>query len=251
MSLISGTTNPCKTGQPVSFIVRHLFVGTLSVLFSVFISPTHAAARISLEEQVFSALQRHYGTLFPKADITIDINSINAGINQRKCQNLSIPLEPKIPSGGRLSLRVSCNDPTTWHTYVLAKVAINLPVAFAKRTIPRGTSISSADLIFHKADVTELNRGFFKDPAEVLGYVARRTISDKSILTPSTLEAPMLIQKGHSVMIEAGRGALTIRTQGIALEDGAKGEQISVMNSRSQKVIKAYVLGRGRVTTQP
>ena len=235
----------------MSFIVRHLLVGIFFMLFSVFISPTYAAARISLEEQVSSALLRHYGILFPKADINIDINSINAGINHRNCQNLSIPLEPKIPSGGRLSIRVSCKDANGWHTYVLAKVAIKLPVALAKRTIPRGTSLSNTDLIFHKTDITSLNRGFFKDPTEVVGHVARRTISEKSVLTPSALEAPLLIQKGHSVMIEAGRGALVIRTQGIALEDGAKGEQISVMNSRSEKVIKAYVLGRGRVTTQP
>jgi len=96
-----------------------------------------------------------------------------------------------------------------------------------------------------------LNRGYFRDPAQVIGLKARRSLSPNTALTPQLLEAALLVNKGDSVIIQAQISGLSIRTQGVALEDGSLGEQIDVMNSRSQKVIRAYVISRGVVSATP
>ncbi len=57
-----------------------------------------------------------------------------------------------------------------------------------------------------------------------------------------------LINKGESIIIEAKKGALVVRTQGLALENGYQGQQIRVLNERSQKEIRARVVRRGVVS---
>ncbi|QLE96689.1 flagellar basal body P-ring formation protein FlgA [Neptunomonas phycophila] len=252
MSLISGTTTiTCKSGHPVSFKRLFLVVGTLEILFSSFLLPAKALAAESLQTIITQRLEAHFAKQLPHTSITIDINSINEGINQRKCSNLSFPIPKALPPGGRLTLRVSCSDPQTWHTYVAAKVIAIAPVAYTARAIAKGSSITAKDIRFVKDNLATLNRGYFRDPAQVIGLKARRSLSPNTALTPQLLEAALLVNKGDSVIIQAQISGLSIRTQGVALEDGSLGEQIDVMNSRSQKVIRAYVISRGVVSATP
>lgn len=250
MSLISGTTTiTCKSGHPVSFIRLIFVVGIIQILFSSFMLPAKVFAANSLQSIVTQRLEAHFAKQLPQTDITIDINSINKGVNHRKCTNLSIPIPKQLPPGGRITLRIACTAPQTWYTYVAAKVIAIAPVAYTSRAIAKGSSISASDIRFVKDNIATLNRGYFRDPAQVVGLKARRSLSPNTVLTPQLLEAALLVNKGDSVIIQANASGLMIRTQGIALEDGSLGEQIDVINSRSQKVIRAYVLRRGIVST--
>ncbi|MNG41192.1 flagellar basal body P-ring biosynthesis protein FlgA [compost metagenome] len=51
-------------------------------------------------------------------------------------------------------------------------------------------------------------------------------------------------------MISARSGTITVRMPGEALADGTLGEQISVRNQGSQRVVRARVLGPGQVEVE-
>ncbi|NEP50997.1 MAG: flagellar basal body P-ring formation protein FlgA, partial [Moorea sp. SIO3C2] len=51
------------------------------------------------------------------------------------------------------------------------------------------------------------------------------------------LEQPLLIKRGDSVVVTARTGTLTVKMPGTALMDGHRGEQISVRNKQSNRVV--------------
>jgi flagella basal body P-ring formation protein FlgA len=55
------------------------------------------------------------------------------------------------------------------------------------------------------------------------------------------------IRKGDQVVITARSGTVSVRMPGEALSDGVIGKQISVRNQRSNRVIRARVVGPGQV----
>ena len=223
------------------------FIGTLILLLSSYLLPAQCLAN-SLQTTLETRLTKHFTAINPESIINIVVNPINDQINQKKCSNLSIPLPSELPSGGRLSMRVSCSAPEIWSIYVTARVNILSMIATAKRPILKGSAIIARDINFTQQNISTLNQSYFTKPEQLLTLIARRNIPTGTLLTPNILVIPDLIKRNDSVIIEATMGTLSVRTQGTALESGKYGEQIRVINNKSQKQIRAYIKSRGVVS---
>jgi flagella basal body P-ring formation protein FlgA len=79
---------------------------------------------------------------------------------------------------------------------------------------------------------------------EAIGLEATRTIRAGTPITVSDLTAADLVRKGENVTLTVSRGALTISVDTIAMEDGKMGEQVTLTNAESGKVIRGIVTGR-------
>lgn len=222
-------------------------IGTLFILLSSYLLPTQCEAN-SLQNTLETRLYNHFSERNPESNINIVVNPINDQINLKKCYKFIIPLPSDLPSGGRLTIRVSCSEPSTWSTYVVARINILSMVAIAKQPIIKGTSISAKDIQFKQQNISTLNQSYFTKPEQLLSLVARRNIPAGTLLSSNMLDIPELIKRNDSIIIEATAGALSVTTQGTALENGRKGEQIRVINNKSQKEIRAYVKSRGVVS---
>ena len=222
-------------------------IGTLIFLLSSYLLPAQCAAN-SLQTTLETRLSEHFTAKNPESDINIVVNPINDQVNHKKCYDFSIPLPSELPSGGRLSIRVSCSAPETWSIYVTGRVEIFSMIAAAKRPILKGSTISARDLSFIRQNISTLNQSYFTKPEQLLTLVARRNIPTGTLFTPNILVIPELIKRNDSVIIEATSGTLSVRTQGTALESGRYGEQIRVINNKSQKEIRAYIKSRGVVS---
>ncbi|SIS46681.1 flagellar basal body P-ring formation chaperone FlgA [Neptunomonas antarctica] len=225
-------------------------IGTLFILLSTYLFSTQCAAE-SLQSIVETRLYSHFTAKTPGSDINIVVNDINDQINSKKCEKFTIPLPDKLPSGGRLSLRVNCNEPEKWMVYVSARVDIFALVAVVKRPILKGSRLRAADVYFTRQNTSSLNQGYFTKPERLINLTARRSIPAGTLLTANMLLIPELIQRGDIVIIEIVIGSLSVRTQGTALQSGKQGEQIKVLNNKSQREIHAYVQSRGVVSVSP
>lgn len=222
-------------------------IGMLIILLSSYLLPAQCIAN-SLQTTLETRLHRHFTAKNPQSDINIVVNPINDQVNRKKCYDFSIPLPSELPSGGRLSIRVSCFAPETWSIYVTVRVDIFSMIATAKRPILKGSSISARDLNFTRQNISELNQSYYTKPEQLLTLIARRNISTGTLFAPHILEIPELIKRNDSVIIEATIGTLSVRTHGTALDGGRYGEQIRVINNKSQKEIRAYIKSRGVVS---
>jgi flagella basal body P-ring formation protein FlgA len=64
------------------------------------------------------------------------------------------------------------------------------------------------------------------------------------------VKAPILIRRGEKVSIIASTGTVTVRMEGKALEAGARGDVITVLNLSSKQKVEARVLAPGKVQVQ-
>lgn len=117
----------------------------------------------------------------------------------------------------------------------------------ANRVIRTGTVIEATDLILLDRDMPEAVR----DPAEVIGQEARRTLYANRPLRPEDIGPPRLIDRNQIVPLSFAGGGLSILTEGRALASGGAGEVIRIMNLSSRTTVSGRILADGSVVVGP
>lgn len=148
---------------------------------------------------------------------------------------------------GRVSARVECLRPSPWAVHIPVDIRVYKKIVSTTAPLPRGHTLTMADLQVIEKDVSLLRNGYFTSYEELNGKELRRPLSLNGVITPRMVVNPMAIKRGDEVMILAQKGMLTVRSPGIALIDGRVGQQIRVRNTASKRVIKAEIIKKGLV----
>jgi flagellar basal body P-ring formation protein FlgA len=178
----------------------------------------------------------------------ISTGSLDSRLRLRKC---SIPLKAFLPEGsrdlGRITVGVKCADDKPWSLYVPVTIRIFKQVVVTKRTLQRGAVLTGSDIKLASNDLADLNRGYFEDISQNLGMKLKRRLSAGEPLTPSMLEQPQIITRGQRVNILAVTGEMVVRSTGKAMDHGAAGDRIGVMNMSSKHKIEGVITKDGEV----
>ncbi|BDM63776.1 flagella basal body P-ring formation protein FlgA [Shewanella sp. NFH-SH190041] len=131
-----------------------------------------------------------------------------------------------------------------WQRFLPVRVDILLPVVVAARQLTDGEYLTEKDVSQSWLPQTQLRGGQFAHISEVIGTKTTRRTAQGHPLYQDNL---CFICKGDAVAIYARSGQLTIKTQGIALNNGRIGEQIEIKNMSSNKKITATITAIGIV----
>lgn len=148
---------------------------------------------------------------------------------------------------GRYSLKVRCEKTSRWSLLVKADISLFVPVVTSLNELERDQLISEADLTLETQNIASLNSGYFTQLDDVAGQRAKRRIGADQIITQRFIKLNELVRKGEKVIIEAGSSQFSVSMQGVSLGKGQLGDQVSVKNLSSGKVIQAEVVGKNRV----
>lgn len=113
----------------------------------------------------------------------------------------------------------------------------------ATRTIRAKTLISADDLTLVSAELP----GALGDPALAIGQEARVSIYAGKPVKGDDLGPPTLVQRNQLVTLIYLTGGLSISTEGRALDRGAEGEVLRVMNLGSKNTVTGRVGPDGTV----
>ena len=211
------------------------------------LSVVEASDNKALENEARTFLQLHLQQTYPDSRINISLNPISTRVKLVTCKQ-PVQFKPSRTGSSRVSLRANCSQPR-WQIYMTAKVQITKPVLVTNRAILKNQIIQAQDLSLRDTDITTLRNQFFTHMDAVVGKAAKYNLGSGRVIKSSMLADAILIRKDDAVIIEAGRGALTIRTAGTALSNGKEGQQIAVRNDKSGRVVKAFVIAPGLVRT--
>lgn len=145
------------------------------------------------------------------------------------------------------SLMLECTGDERQKLYLSVQFEIYAPAVVASRLISRGQHITEADLALAEQQINAGRYPFFETTKQVVGMVAKRSIRSGRQIHPALLSAPRLVSRGDEVIIVATNDTISIKMKGEAMNHGTRGEQISVRNKQSQRMIKARVAERGIV----
>lgn len=124
-------------------------------------------------------------------------------------------------------------------------------VPVLKNSLHTGDVISAADLDYIDMRASDISSSMLTDTASLVGQTPRRAIAAMKPVTVSDVQMPVIVKKGDLVTMVLKAGAMSLTAQGKALENGASGDAIHVMNSTSKQVIDAVVTGAQTVSIRP
>jgi flagella basal body P-ring formation protein FlgA len=123
---------------------------------------------------------------------------------------------------------------------VLLLLPVLMGTAFAEvRTegaVPRGAVLTEADL---SGSASEVER--------FVGLEARRPLFAGRVVRASDVQVPRAVRRQEAVTIHFKRGALTLRTEGRAMADGAVGDSVDILLEGRRAPISARIIGPGLV----
>nr|WP_242674636.1 MULTISPECIES: flagellar basal body P-ring formation chaperone FlgA [Pseudomonas] len=176
------------------------------------------------------------------------INRLDPRLRLPLCdQPLTTTLETPAEPVGRVTMRVRCDGTSPWTVFVPGQVRLYREVVTLVRPVNREGVLSEADIMLAERDVGLLNQGYLTALEQAIGRKATRAMQPDQVLAPVHIRQAEAIRRGDQVVISARSGGINVRMPGEALSDGAVGKQISVRNQRSQRVVRARVIGPGQV----
>ena len=186
---------------------------------------------------------------FPEASrIEITAKSPDKRLDLTGCNDPQLALHGSQKIGRRVLVKVSCANSLAIHLSV--DIQVLKSVVAAERSLPRGTLLSSRDVIPVETDILNSGRHYLFNIEDATGQNLKRSVREGALLTAGMLAQPELVGRGDAVIITAHRGSLKVRMPGTALSSGAMGEQVSVRNTKTDRVVRGLVAARGEVTVR-
>lgn len=119
------------------------------------------------------------------------------------------------------------------------------------RNLPAGAAVHADDLAPARRRAGLVRGEPVHALAEVAGRVLRRPLAEGQPLLAGDLARPASVSKGARVVMELRVPGMAITAQGVALDSGALGERIAVLNPASQLIVAGEITGPDRIAVQP
>lgn len=130
---------------------------------------------------------------------------------------------------------------------VSGRVIYKREIPVLARSLPAGTVLGEADLKWVAVNDERLAEDVVTRAEELVGMELRRNQSEDERLRSRDVMPPRLVLRGSLVTLKVETPLMQITAQGRALQDGAKGETVRVVNTQSNRTIEGIVDATGVV----
>jgi len=234
-------------------IFKKAFLIAFPILISLLASaknPTQAQIRGDINQKISETIYDQYKKNWPKSEIELNIGQINPAIKLKGCRNI-VAILP-LTHENRFTVKVKClltinEEDAKWVLNVNTRVTQNHPVIVSNKMISKGTLISKEHVSVQMRDITRAKGRFFTEHQDVVGSYTRRNIKNNALLNSHHIITPKDISKNDLINIVSGSEIYKIKTMGKALDSGNIGEQIKVMNIKSEKIIYCVIIDSNTV----
>lgn len=146
-----------------------------------------------------------------------------------------------------VTLVVVAEGMPVWRQRLAGRAAATSPAIVATRRLARGETIGPDDVRLVQIRSERLRPGVATSLDQVIGQETRRPLGPDLPVMAHDVAAPVLIARNSLVMLLLDSPGLTLAAQGRALENGARGETIPVMNLASRSIVEGVAIDAGRV----
>jgi flagella basal body P-ring formation protein FlgA len=226
--------------------------------FGVDWRPSSTADRIVLDRP---------GRIFPQEEATAALHDalIKAGIPPNSEVEMPTYTPPMVPPDGSARpeidqveydpvsgrftalLSITANGMTPSHARLSGHVQEMADVAVATRRLGIGEVIGSADVQVSRVSAALVRTAVARLPEQAVGMALRRPVNAGAPLPLADLGRAAVVQRGSPVQMRLDLPGLSVSAQGVAMEPGATGERIRVLNPLSRAVMDAEIIGPEQV----
>ncbi|MDF0518470.1 flagellar basal body P-ring formation chaperone FlgA [Bradyrhizobium yuanmingense] len=250
-----GTTGTLTVGQVLSVLRAKQVIGVMTGDIKE-VQVTRLARTLAskdIENAVAAALERRFG-LGDAANITITFDRSVAEMRLDASNSGALqPVATRYDArSGRFDIAFEiANDGNAAPTKLrFTGTAIEtVEVAVLTRDIDRTELLKSSDLSLERRPKAEV-AGEAASRDRSIGMQLRRAMRAGTPIRAADLVRPDFVVRDQAVTIIYQVPGLYLTTRGKAVESGAEGDTVSVLNLQSKRTLTGIVTGRGQVTVQ-
>ncbi|MBS0248500.1 MAG: flagellar basal body P-ring formation protein FlgA [Proteobacteria bacterium] len=123
-------------------------------------------------------------------------------------------------------------------------------IVMVSHTVERGAVLRASDLIVERRPRAEIGRDAIAGLDQAIGQAARNTLRPGQALRSADLTKPQIVLRNEMVMLVFEAPGLTLTMRGKALDAGAEGDTVSVLNEQSKRTVQGVVAGPGHVVVR-
>jgi flagella basal body P-ring formation protein FlgA len=124
---------------------------------------------------------------------------------------------------------------------------VTTDVVMVSHNVQRGALIKKADLVVERRPRAQVGHDVIADRAQAVGMAARSSLQPGQPLRSDQLMKPQLVQRNETVTLVYRVPGISLTVRGKAIEGGADGDVISVLNEQSKRTVQGVIVGPGRV----
>lgn len=247
-----GTTGTLPTAEVLSALRAHQVIGVDTRKLQQ-ISVTRLARTLDardIELQVARTLERRNG-LGDAANISLtfdrDVQDLRLeASNTGAMQPTSVRFEPR---NGRFDVSFDIgNDTSTTPTKLrfTGTAVETVETAVLARDVDRNEVLQSSDVLTERRPKAVVGNDTAA-PYRAVGMQVRKQLRAGQALRIADLAKPVLVQRDQNVTLTFEATGLHLTIRGKALDNGAEGDVVSVLNLQSKRTVSGTVIGRGQV----
>jgi flagella basal body P-ring formation protein FlgA len=131
--------------------------------------------------------------------------------------------------------------------HLVGRAVVTLEVATVTRTVERGSTLRESDVEMERRPRSEVGRDVVTGRQQAVGLAARGTLQPGRPIRVVELMKPDLIQRNDAVTLVYEMPGIMLTVRGKAIESGAEGDVISVLNEQSKRTVQGTIVAPGRV----
>jgi flagella basal body P-ring formation protein FlgA len=133
---------------------------------------------------------------------------------------------------------------------VSGRISLLTQVPVLKNPMRPGDVIGADNLDYVEMRANEVASNVIVDADRLIGQTPRRGIAAMKPISAADVSAPALVKQGELVTVALSSGALSLTLQGRALQSGAEGDIVRIVNTASNKILDGVVTGAQTVTVR-
>ncbi|MFT5879795.1 MAG: flagella basal body P-ring formation protein FlgA [Moritella sp.] len=227
-------------------MLKYIFLSMLFCCMSVLgYSPNTFAATDSHQaaEEFAESFIKEQLLISKNERVSIDVTNIDLRIVLSHCEgNMSATLVGNKSLQRAATVQISCRKPDAWQVYVQVKIIRLVPVVVSRRPLSKGSLLTENNTKIKYMNRALLRSGYISDLAFVAHARLKRQVANEQMISARHI---CLVCKGESVTITSSVGNLTVKTDGVALNNGILGEKINVRNRKSKRTVSGAVQASG------
>lgn len=148
---------------------------------------------------------------------------------------------------GRFSVKVGLSDGSNRRLRLTGRIHEMIEVPVVSRPIRPGERITKGDIEWASVAATRIRRNIVTDASFLIGRTPKRPLRSFTPIGANDVRAPVVVAKGEVVTLRLRHRNMVLQAKLKAMENGAQGQAIRLMNPRSKRIVEGVVVAPGRV----
>ena len=249
-----GTTGAVSVQQVIDAIRQHhiylIDTGSLSE-----VEVTHVGRAIDVsdvETRIASLFAGRYGLGDAKnLTVTLDRPARPITIESSATADLVLAGAAVDPRSGRFDVTFDVPGSSAVRRTPLrftGTVVETAPATVLTRALARGDIIKASDVAIERRPKAEITAEVIGAVNDAIGLAVRQAARLGQPLRRTDLTKPEMVHRDDNIMLVYEVPGIMLTTRGKAIDGGAEGDIINVLNIQSKRTVQGIVTGPGRVT---